>query len=760
MFKKLACLAFMLALVGSASADLVGHWPLDGDANDVSGNGLHGTIVLVDPNGVPNFIDGALGLALDFSGGNDYVNIDGYKGINIDPNDPDRVQPAFSVMNWFKVDTGAANGNVEMVTWGTSAGRQRLTWRVHQGRLRTEHASGNLRGNTYVDDGEWHHGALTVTEGANLRPDVTKLYVDGVEDTTFSGSNNPYELTEGVDVRFGMSGPQNGRYWPGALDDVRIFDHTLSTGEIREILGLLSAYDLAPANDALIEDTSVTLSWTPGPVATAHDVYFGTNPEPGAAELMGRQAEASYVAELAEDQTYYWRIDDIQPADDPNDPNAVIVHTGEVLSLTVPLMGAYDQDPPDGQGIRDLERTLSWTPGWSPLTHAVYFSTDSDEVTNGAVAPTILTRDAALDVGPLEPDTTYYWAVDEFYGDHWSVGPTLSFTTAPVVAADPNADPSLVAHWTLDEAPGGLVVDISGSGNHGEIVGGAQIVEGLEGGAIEFDGIDDYIDMGNNAIGGIFEPGGSAFTISAWVNPSELRSTVTNHNVSNVLLSRGSDPFNDNFELGISGDGNLILYTDTDGGDTTVTVGSGEITVGEWSQIVVVFDAGAVTALLNGASYETTVSGTNFDQAAGSPFTIGDTLHEEHPYSGLADDIRILNRAMTADDLRREFGNAAIASEPDPADGATGLSTIVSLMWKSGDGAVSHDLHIGTDLAAVEAGDAFAGNVPAAPVILGFGLPPDPFVGGLVPGTTYYWRIDEVDADGNVAQGNVWSFSL
>jgi len=760
MFKKLICLAFVLALVSSASADLVGHWPLDGDANDVSGNGLHGTIVLEDPNGAPNFIDGALGLALDFSGGNDYVNIDGYKGINIDPNDPDRVQPAFSVMNWFKVDTGAANGNVEMVTWGTSAGRQRLTWRVHQGRLRTEHASGNLRGNTYVDDGEWHHGALTVTEGANLRPDVTKLYVDGVEDTTFSGSNNPYELTEGVDVRFGMSGPQNSRYWPGALDDVRIFDHTLSTGEIREILGLLTAYGLDPANDALVEDTSVTLSWTAGPVSTAHDVYFGTNPEPGDAELLGRQAEASAVVELAEDTTYYWRIDDIEPADDPNDPNAVIVHTGEVLTFVVPVMGAYDQNPVDGQAIRGLERTLSWTPGWSPLTHAVYFSTDSAAVTSGAVAPTILTRDAALDVGPLEPDTTYYWAVDEFYGDHWSIGATLSFSTAPEVAADPNADPNLVLYLTMDEAPGDLVVDMSGNGNHGEIVGGAQVVEGLEGGAVEFDGIDDYIDLGDNAVGGIFEVGGDAFTISAWINPTELKTKLTNHNVGNVMLSRGSDPFNDNFELGIAADANMILYTDTDGGDTTVTIGSGELTVGEWHQIVVVFDAGAVTALLDGASYETTVLGTNFDQAAGSPFTIGDTLHEESPYTGLIDDLSILNRAMTADDLRREFGNAAIASEPDPADGATGLSTIVSLMWKSGDGAVSHDLHIGTDMAAVEAGDAFAGNVAAAPVILGFSIPPDPFVGGLVPGTTYYWRIDEVDADGNVAQGNVWSFSL
>ena len=147
--------------IGKAS----GAWGLDGDANEVSGNGLNGTIVLADPNGQPNFIEGAVGLALDLSGGDDYVNIDDYKGINIDPNDPNRVQPAFTVMNWF--NTTGAEG--EMVTWGTNVGRQRLTWRVNASTLRTEHGAGNLRGNTIVNDGEWHHGALTVAEGADHR---------------------------------------------------------------------------------------------------------------------------------------------------------------------------------------------------------------------------------------------------------------------------------------------------------------------------------------------------------------------------------------------------------------------------------------------------------------------------------------------------------------------------------------------------------------------------------------------------------------
>ncbi|MCH8193872.1 MAG: LamG domain-containing protein, partial [Planctomycetes bacterium] len=509
-----------------------------------------------------------------------------------------------------------------------------------------------------------------------------------------------------------------------------------------------------PGNGSLVEAASVTLAWTAGPVATEHDVYVGTTADLGAADLMGRQAGNSYTLDVDQEQTYYWRVDDIETAADGSE----IVHASDVWSFTVPLQGAYDQNPPDGQAIRDLSRTLSWTGGWSPQMHAVYFSTDAGEITSGAAAPTLLIRGASLDVGPLELDTTYYWAVDEFYGDHWSLGEVLSFTTAPDIAADPNADPGLVAYYPLDDAAGGLVVDMSGNGNHGEIVGGAQIVDG----AIEFDGIDDYIDMGDTAINGIWEPGGSAFSIVALVNPSELRDTVSNHNVGNVLLSRGSDPFNDNFELGFSADGNLILYTDTDGGDTTVTVGSGEITVGAWHEIVVVFDAGAVTVLLDGTTYETSVSGTNFDQAAGSPFTVGDTLHEEHPYSGLLDDLRIYNRAFSATELIQMFTNVKQALAPDPADGAVVLPGLVGLTWTPGEGAVSHDVYIAMDdFDAVVAGDAtFIGNQVAPALLLGIGLPPDPFVGGLTPGSTYYWRIDEVDADGAVTVGKVWSFTL
>ena len=103
-----------------------------------------------------------------------------------------------------------------------------------------------------------------------------------------------------------------------------------------------------------------------------------------------------------------------------------------------------------------------------------------------------------------------------------------------------------------------------------------------------------------------------------------------------------------------------------------------------------------------------------------------------------------------------------LARSPDPKDGALLMQTWGTLFWSPGDWAVSHDVYIGTNLDDVNDGaaDTFIGNQAAPNLILGFaGFP---FPDGLVPGTTYYWRIDEVN-DANSAspwKGKVWSFSV
>ncbi len=85
------------------------------------------------------------------------------------------------------------------------------------------------------------------------------------------------------------------------------------------------------------------------------------------------------------------------------------------------------------------------------------------------------------------------------------------------------------------------------------------------------------------------------------------------------------------------------------------------------------------------------------------------------------------------------------AMKPIPADGAVDVD-VTSLEWIAGEGAVSHKVYLSTD-ATIDEADLLA----EGPLALAFA--------DLAPGADYYWRVDEVDADGALIEGELWSFS-
>jgi hypothetical protein len=102
------------------------------------------------------------------------------------------------------------------------------------------------------------------------------------------------------------------------------------------------------------------------------------------------------------------------------------------------------------------------------------------------------------------------------------------------------------------------------------------------------------------------------------------------------------------------------------------------------------------------------------------------------------------------------------ASNPGPADGVMLEDTWTNLSWVPGAYAVSHDVYLSDNFDDVSdgTGDAFQGNQTITTLLIGF--PGFPFPDGLVPGATYYWRIDEVNdtEPDSPWKGNVWSFTV
>lgn len=93
----------------------------------------------------------------------------------------------------------------------------------------------------------------------------------------------------------------------------------------------------------------------------------------------------------------------------------------------------------------------------------------------------------------------------------------------------------------------------------------------------------------------------------------------------------------------------------------------------------------------------------------------------------------------------RIFGETA--TDPIPADGAQNVTSTL-LAWSLGDTAAEHDVYFGTN------------PIPGPDEFQGRQTDPNLVLDALAPGTTYYWRIDEVEADGStIHTGDVWSFS-
>ncbi|MCK4294804.1 MAG: discoidin domain-containing protein [Planctomycetes bacterium] len=229
-------------LLGDASVEpvepnaegLMVRYEFENNANDSSAKGNHGTEF-----GYPVYTAGHDGSALQLDGTDDYVNINNYKGIlGSEP---------FSVTAW--INTTAA-GDRTIASWGKNTNGQKVDFRLQNGLVRIEHGKGNRVTYGTVNDGEWHHVAVVVIENASISyPDVTH-YIDGQDDTRTGTDADKFGTVADIDVSIGRRCLNNDRFFEGLIDDVRIYDYTLSQGEIVGAAGEGTLYIplLSPAN--------------------------------------------------------------------------------------------------------------------------------------------------------------------------------------------------------------------------------------------------------------------------------------------------------------------------------------------------------------------------------------------------------------------------------------------------------------------------------------------------------------------------------
>ncbi len=325
-----------------------------------------------------------------------------------------------------------------------------------------------------------------------------------------------------------------------------------------------------------------------------------------------------------------------------------------------------------------------------------------------------------------------------------------------------NASAELIAHWRFDEGSGDIAFDISGNGNDGTI-NGAQSVPGVGGSALEFDGIDDYVET---PILDVPVDG----TVEAWVNTaiSDVRQAVfSSHNNEEFRLQLHYRPGTGGPTPGFLGlnvlYGSLAAYTD---------IGS-EMYDGSWHHVAFVWEGASPTirAYWDGQEKPVTYAGQNvwegnYNRSAVHVIGREDLNNSNYFFVGKIDDVRMYDHALSEIEVQTDMNSAGgkwpFALGPIPKDGALLEDTWVSVSWASGAFAASHDVYVADNFDDVNTGveGTFQGNQTDTFFVAGF--PGFTFPDGLVPGTTYYWRIDEVnDTEPNSPwKGDIWSFSI
>ncbi len=311
-----------------------------------------------------------------------------------------------------------------------------------------------------------------------------------------------------------------------------------------------------------------------------------------------------------------------------------------------------------------------------------------------------------------------------------------------------NASSDLLVHWALEEGSGTTAFDTSGNGNNGTFSGEPQWVDGHGGGgALEFDGVDDFVVYSFDQVQTF-----AAFSVAFWVKASSLGQP----NFASPFT--GHFPNTAGFQVDVDG-GNPGNYRINPNSGNQFAFGTAAM---DWIHLALTAEGTSMNLYYNGnwASSNTLVdTDVVFNQ-----FAIGVNRNRNWWFAGTIDELRVYDHVLSEAEILGAMAGEIFpyAFGPEPADGTLHEATWANVSWKPGGFAVSHNVYFGENLDDVNAGaeGTFIGNQVATFMVIGF--PGFAYPDGLIPGTAYYWRIDEVnDTEPNSPwRGEVWSFTV
>lgn len=341
---------------------MVGYWSFTGNADDESGNGNNGTVngatLVADRFGNPNS-------AYSFDGMDDYIDVPHSSSL--------QVSSYVTISAWVKMDEATSGivivkGNYgHLWDYGLST-----SWSYPS----YPESGGEFVINEYRDLNDkfnrWHHFAVTVDE---INGNLLKIYMDGIEMTGLLCRANDINFTSGNYIRptsgtLKFGGIPASYSFKGLVDDIRIYNRTLSTSEIDAIYvgekpipenpdGLIAYY---PFNGNANDESGNNLHATVTNAIPTIDRFGNEN---SAFEFDGNSGTERYIS------SHIGQYDTISfsawfKSDIPTTMYPSVLNYGSSNRLDVSMLGNHPDYISSGD-IGKLSAGAAASGAWSPL---------------------------------------------------------------------------------------------------------------------------------------------------------------------------------------------------------------------------------------------------------------------------------------------------------------------------------------------------------------------------------------------------------
>lgn len=201
----------------------------------------------------------------------------------------------------------------------------------------------------------------------------------------------------------------------------------------------------------------------------------------------------------------------------------------------------------------------------------------------------------------------------------------------------------LIGYWKFDEGTGDIAYDASGYGNDGTLIYNPTWSDGISGGALDFDGVDDHVAVSKNAVVGLTHG-----TVSAWVYPNELTS-------DNWFFAYAMDSYK-GVALCADYSGRVCGQLNQGSGDVIRGNTPGLVKVGEWNYLTMTWNSSQAKLYVNGIpDKEVANSGYPQDYNSSLLFGADSFVRDYFSFNGKIDEVKIYSRALSSEEICKEF---------------------------------------------------------------------------------------------------------